>query len=158
MTSEAPVSGLSARRAERADLPRLLELLADDLLGKNRERVGSDDPMDVGALDADPNQTLLVATLDGAVVGMQQLTFIPGLSRRGTWRAKIEAVRLASSLRGRGVGSWLIAQALETARARGCGLAQLTSDKRRTEAHRSYGRLGFEASHVGYKRVLEAAK
>ena len=72
---------------------------------------------------------------------MLQLTFIPGLSRRGTWRANIEAVRLASSLRGRGVGSWLIAQALETARARGCGLAQLTSDKRRTEAHRFYERL-----------------
>ena len=161
MTSEAPVSGLSARRAERADLPRLLELLADDMLGKNREGVGSDNPVDVrpfDSIDADPNQTLLVATLDGAVVGMLQLTFIPGLSRRGTWRANIEAVRLASSLRGRGAGSWLIAQALETARARGCGLAQLTSDKRRTEAHRFYGRLGFEASHVGYKRVLEAAK
>ena len=159
MTSEAPVSGLSARRAERADLPRLLDLLADDMLGKNREGVGSDDPVDVrpfDSIDADPNQTLLVATLACAVVGMLQLTFIPGLSRRGTWRANIEAVRLASSLRG--VGSWLIAQALETARARGCGLAQLTSDKRRTEAHRFYGRLGFDASHVGYKRVLEAAK
>ena len=80
---------------------------------------------------------------------MLQLTFIPGLSRRGTWRANIEAVRLESSLRGRGVGSWLIAQALETARARGCGHAQLTSDKPRTVAHRIYGRLGFQASHVG---------
>ena len=71
--AEATLHGLTARRAQRADLPRLLELLADDVLGKNREGVGSDDPAYSRAfdvIDRDPNQQLLVAELDGRVVGM----------------------------------------------------------------------------------------
>lgn len=155
---ETTLQGLTARRALRADLPRLLELLADDDLGKNREGVGSDDPAYSRAfdvIDRDPNQQLLVAELDGRVVGMLQVTYIPGLSRRGSWRANIEAVRVDSSVRRRGIGGWLVARALEHARKRGCRLAQLTSDKRRTDAHRFYARLGFTDSHLGYKRVLE---
>jgi GNAT superfamily N-acetyltransferase len=158
---ETTLQGLTARRAQRADLPRLLELLADDVLGKNREGVGSDDPAYIRAfdvIDRDPNQQLLVAELDGRVVGMLQVTYIPGLSRRGTWRANIEAVRVDSSVRRRGIGGWLMARALEHARKRGCRLAQLTSDKRRTDAHRFYTRLGFTDSHLGYKRVLEDAE
>jgi GNAT superfamily N-acetyltransferase len=159
VTSGAPLPGLSARRAQRADLPRLLELLADDRLGKNREGVGSDDPAYIRAfdtIDRDPNQQLLLAELDDRVVGMLQITFIPGLSRRGAWRANIEAVRVDSSLRGRGIGVWLMTRALDIARKRGCKLAQLTSDKQRDEAHRFYDKLGFVASHVGYKLVLES--
>ena len=103
--AEVTLNGLTARRAQRGDLPRLLELLADDELGKNREGVGSDDPAYSRAfdvIDRDPNQQLLVAELDGRVVGMLQVTYIPGLSRRGAWRANIEAVRIDSSVRGRG--------------------------------------------------------
>jgi GNAT superfamily N-acetyltransferase len=158
---ETTLQGLTARRAQRADLPRLLELLADDVLGKNREGVGSDDPAYIRAfdvIDRDPNQQLLVAELDGRVVGMLQVTYIPGLSRRGSWRANIEAVRVDSSVRRRGIGGWLMARALEHARKRGCRLAQLTSDKRRTEAHLFYTRLGFTDSHVGYKLVLESTE
>ena len=154
----APLAGLHARRAARADLPRLLELIADDMLGKNREGVGSDDPVyerAFEAIDRDANQHLLLAELDGRVIGMLQLTFIPGLSRRGAWRANIESVRVDSSLRGRGIGAWLIGQALDVARTRGCRLAQLTSDKRRSEAIRFYGQLGFSATHEGFKRELE---
>jgi GNAT superfamily N-acetyltransferase len=159
--AEVTLNGLTARRAQRGDLPRLLELLADDVLGRNREGVGSDDPAYSRAfdvIDRDPNQQLLVAELDGRVVGMLQVTYIPGLSRRGAWRANIEAVRVDSSVRGRGIGTWLMARALEHARKRGCRLAQLTSDKRRAEAHRFYSRLGFVESHIGYKLVLEAAE
>jgi GNAT superfamily N-acetyltransferase len=156
--SAAPVAGLQARRAMRADLPRLLELLADDDLGRNREALGSNDPAYVVAfesIDRDPNQLLLVVELDGRVVGMLQLTFIPGLSRRGAWRANIEAVRVDSRLRSRGIGRWLIAHALDEARQRGCRMAQLTSDKRRAQAHRFYGDLGFVASHEGFKLAME---
>lgn len=155
---ETTLQGLTARRAQRADLPRLLELLADDDLGKNREATGSDDPAYIRAfdvIDRDPNQQLLVAELDGRVVGMLQVTYIPGLSRRGAWRANIEAVRIDRSVRRRGIGGWLMARALEHARKRGCRLAQLTSDKRRTEAHRFYARLGFTDTHVGCKLMLE---
>ena len=147
--NEVTLNGLTARRAQRGDLPRLLELLADDELGKNREGVGSDDPAYSRAfdvIDRDP------------VVGMLQVTYIPGLSRRGAWRANIEAMRIDSRVRGRGIGAWLMARALEHARKRGCRLAQLTSDKRRAEAHRFYARLGFVESHIGYKLVLEAAE
>lgn len=156
-----PVDGLVARRAVRADLPRLLELLADDDLGRNREGVGSTDPVYTRAfetIDADPNQLLLVAELNGRVIGMLQLTFIPGLSRRGATRANIEAVRVDSTLRSRGIGAWLIARALDEARSRGCRMAQLTSDKRRTQAHAFYGQLGFVASHEGFKLTLQEAQ
>jgi len=159
--AEVTLNGLTARSAQRGDLPRLLELLADDVLGKNREGVGSDDPAYIRAfdvIDRDPNQSLLVAELDGRVVGMLQITFIPGLSRRGAWRANIEAVRVDSSARGRGIGAWLVARALEAARKRGCRIAQLTSDKRRADAHRFYQRLGFTDSHIGYKLSLEVAE
>jgi GNAT superfamily N-acetyltransferase len=161
VTGTAPLPGLAARRAQRADLPRLLELLADDVLGKNREGPGSDDPAYSRAfdtIDRDPNQQLLLAELDGRVVGMLQITFIPGLSRRGAWRANIEAVRVDSELRGRGIGSWLMQRALDISRKRGCRLAQLTSDRTREGAHRFYDRLGFSDSHVGYKLVLEASE
>lgn len=144
----------------RADLPRLLELLADDDLGRNREGVGSTDPVYTKAfekIDADDNQLLLVADLNGRVIGMLQLTFIPGLSRRGATRANIEAVRVDSTLRSRGVGAWLIGRALAEARARGCRMAQLTSDKRRTQAHAFYGQLGFVATHEGFKLTLQEA-
>jgi GNAT superfamily N-acetyltransferase len=157
--AETAVAGLVARRATRADLPRLLELLADDVLGKNREGVGSDDLAYAQAfdvIDRDPNQCLLVAASEGRVTGMLQITFIPGLSRRGAWRANIEAVRVDSLLRNRGIGGWLIERAIDIARQRGCRLVQLTSDKRRSDAHRFYGRLGFAATHEGYKLVLDA--
>lgn len=154
---ELTVDRLAARRARREDLPRLLALLADDMLGKNREGVGSVEPAYAAAFETiagDPNQVLLVAELDGEIAGMLQITFIPGLSRRGAWRANIESVRIDSRLRGRGIGGWLMQRAIELARERGCRLAQLTSDKRRTDAQRFYGQLGFTASHEGYKLLL----
>lgn len=101
---------LKARRARIGDLSRLLELLADDTLGKNREAVGSGDACYVqafNAIDSDVNQRLLVCELAGNVIAMLQLTFIPGLSRRGALRAHIEAVRVDSGIRGQGVGSWI---------------------------------------------------
>jgi GNAT superfamily N-acetyltransferase len=150
---------LTCRRARESDLPRLLELLADDVLGKNREGVGSDDPcyqQAFSAIDQDNNQVLLVGEFEGKVVAMLQLTFIPGLSRKGAWRALIEAVRVDSYLRSQGIGHWLIAQAIALARERSCRLVQLTSDKKRLEAHRFYGSLGFVASHEGFKLQLES--
>ncbi|MFZ5443086.1 MAG: GNAT family N-acetyltransferase [Myxococcota bacterium] len=144
------------RAATRSDLPALISLLADDTLGTKRE-AASDDPRYLAAWDAvsaDPHQHLLVAELEGEVVGMLQLTRTPGLSRAGAWRATLESVRIRADLRGRGYGGQLIAYAIEVAREHGCRLVQLTSDVRRTEAHRFYGRLGFKASHTGFKLEL----
>ena len=130
-------------------------MLADDPLGARREQPG--DPAYLAAftaLAADPRQLLVVAEQDGAPVGTLQLTFIPGLSRRGATRAQIEAVRVRADRRGSGLGRELVRWAIDTARERGCVLVQLTTDNSRTDAHRFYERLGFQASHVGMKLPL----
>lgn len=147
------------RRATRADLPAVLHLLADDGLGAAREEVG--ERVDAAywqafdAIDTDPRNELIVAEDDGAVVGTCQLTFIPSLSRRGAERMQIEAVRVASHLRGRGIGHAMMRWSVEQARARGCRLVQLTTDKRRGDAHRFYASLGFTASHEGMKLMVD---
>ncbi|MFS8101000.1 GNAT family N-acetyltransferase [Lentzea alba] len=130
-------------------------MLADDPLGATRERPG--DPAYLKAfevIDADPHQYLAVAESDGEVVGTLQLTFTSGLSRLGMTRATVEAVRVRSDQRGNRLGEQLIRWAVDEARARGCGLVQLTTDASRVDAHRFYERLGFTASHVGMKLSL----
>ena len=92
--------------------------------------------------------------LHDEVIGTLQLTFIPGLARTGAWRGQIEAVRIAETHRGSGVGQQMFEWAIEQCRARGCKLVQLTTDKARPDAHRFYERLGFVGSHIGYKLTL----
>ncbi|KGM35777.1 GNAT family N-acetyltransferase [Inquilinus limosus] len=146
---------VTMRPAEAGDLPAILRLLADDPLGKNREAaVEAPYQAAFAAIAADPNHEMVVAELDGRVVGCFQLSFIPGLSRRGAWRAQIESVRIDSALRGRGAGRAMMEWAIARARSRGCALVQLTTDKRRPDAHRFYARLGFVASHEGMKLEL----
>lgn len=147
---------LSLRRATRNDVPAVIALLADDEIGATRETPDDGEPYDASfaAIDADPNQFLVVGEQDGRIVATMQLTFIPGLSRRGTWRAQIEGVRVSTEMRGGGVGEQLIRWAIDRARERDCALVQLTSDTRRAEAHRFYERLGFVASHTGFKLAL----
>jgi GNAT superfamily N-acetyltransferase len=153
----ALLTRLVARRAIAADLPAMLALIADDVLGKNRDADASDPVYKEAfeAIDADRNQYLLLGELEGEVIAMLQITFITGLSRRGATRANIEAVRVKSALRSQGIGGWLMKQAVAIAQERGCALAQLTSDARRVEAHSFYGRIGFTGSHVGFKYVFE---
>lgn len=145
------------RRARAEDLAAILSLLVDDTLGASRDSGGGDLAPYHAAfaqIDADPHQLLAVSEDAGRIVGTLQLTFIPGLSRGGALRGQIEAVRVASDMRGRGIGAAMIAWAVEECRRRGCALVQLTTDRSRTEAHRFYDRLGFEASHLGYKMAL----
>jgi ribosomal protein S18 acetylase RimI-like enzyme len=149
------MSGVIFRAATAADVPGIVVLLADDVLGAARERPG--DPAyeaAFAAIAADANQLLAVAELDGSLVGCLQLTFIPGLSHRGAWRGQIESVRIDASQRGSGLGRRMLDWAIEQCRARGCRLVQLTTDKARGDAMRFYESLGFTASHEGMKRVL----
>ncbi|SMX39254.1 GNAT family N-acetyltransferase [Maliponia aquimaris] len=149
---------ITLRRATAEDLPALVALLADDPLGAAREDASL--PLAdcytqaFDAIDADPNQLLVVATRDGTVIGCLQLSFLPGLSRRGAWRGQIESVRVAPSARGLGLGRQMIDWAIETCRTRGCTLVQLTSDTSRPDAHRFYESLGFVPSHTGFKLPL----
>lgn len=150
------MSDLEIRRATAADVPAIVAMLADDPLGAARETPDDPAPYEqaFARIDADPAQHLAVAERDGTVVGTLQLTVIPGLSRRGMTRALIEAVRVHRDERGSGLGTQLIEWAVEEARRQGCAVVQLTSDATRTDAHRFYERLGFEATHVGFKRML----
>jgi GNAT superfamily N-acetyltransferase len=153
---------LRFRPAEVRDLAAIVALLADDDLGRNREQA----PTDLGAplepcyarafaaIEADRNQQALVAEHAGRIVGYLQITFIPGLSRRGAWRGLIESVRIGADHRNRGAGRALMQHAIAICRARGCALVQLTTDKRRRDAHRFYVRLGFIGSHEGFKLEL----
>lgn len=153
---------LKIRNATPGDLPRIVELLADDPLGAQREACVSPLPASYreafAEIDRDPNNELVVVEDQaGRVIGVLQLTFIPYLTYKGSWRALIEGVRVARDHRSRGIGRRLFAWAIERARERGCRLVQLTSDKTRPDAIRFYESLGFVASHEGMKLHLAGA-
>ena len=147
------------RPAARHDVAAIVALLADDVLGAQRE--ANTDPLPDAyfdafeRIDADPNQELVVLEHDGEVAGTLQLTFIPYLTHRGGTRAQIEAVRIAGDHRGEGLGEYLFRWAIRRAAERRAHLVQLTTDKQRSDALRFYERLGFVASHEGMKLHLE---
>lgn len=147
------------QQAVEDDLPRIVEMLAADSLGKRRERFSNPLPKTYRAafeaISADPNNELTVACLGEEVVGVLQLTFIPYLTYRGGWRALIEGVRVANGYRSQKIGQQLLEWAVARAKARGCHLLQLTTDKARPDALRFYERLGFRATHEGLKLRLE---
>jgi GNAT superfamily N-acetyltransferase len=150
---------IAFRRATEADLPAIVALLADDPLAGPREDPSP--PLAAGylaafaAIDADEKQLLAVAVDGGQVIGTLQLTFIAGISRKGALRGLIEAVRIAKDRRSTGLGQQMVEWAVAECRRRGCALVQLTSDNHRPDAHRFWARMGFEASHVGFKLGLE---
>jgi GNAT superfamily N-acetyltransferase len=144
------------REARRDDVPALVGLYAEDELSTGGDGGADLDPylraFDV--IDADPAHLLVVALVGGDVVGTLQLSVLPALVRRGALRGQLEAVHVRADHRGSGVGSAMVRWAVEEARRRGCALVQLTSQKRRVDAHRFYVRLGFANSHEGFKLVF----
>jgi ribosomal protein S18 acetylase RimI-like enzyme len=148
---------ITLRRAESKDLPSIVDLLADDPLGSTREGANAGyGPYERAfeEISADSRQLLVVAVDEQEIVGTLQLTVIPGLSRRGARRAQIEGVRVSRRYRSRGLGAAMIQWAIRESAARQCALVQLTSDKSRVDAHRFYERLGFAATHEGFKMSL----
>ncbi|MFC9263401.1 GNAT family N-acetyltransferase [Streptomyces hydrogenans] len=144
------------RPATRAELPAVLALLADEdrvvdpapaLVTEAYERAFAD-------IEADPRNEMLVLVDDGLVLGCLQATYIPGLGKGGAERALIEAVRIRADRRGGGLGRELMERAAARAKERGCALVQLTSDKKRADAHRFYASLGYARSHEGFKLPL----
>lgn len=143
---------LSFDRAEPSDIDAIVSLLRDDPLGAVRETGSVEVYREAFAeLQNDPNQFLCVAKDQSEVVGTMQITIIPGFARAGARRGMIEAVRVASHRRSEGIGEVMFQWAIAYCRERGCALVQLTTDKSRPDAHRFYDRLGFVASHIGYK-------
>ncbi|GAA4361137.1 GNAT family N-acetyltransferase [Actinomadura verrucosospora] len=146
------------REATLDDLPEIVRLLADDPLGSTRETPGEEIPeayfRAFAAIEKDPNNSLVVAEVAGSVAGTLQLTFIPGLTYTGSERAQIEGVRVAAEQRGAGLGQLMITWAIDRARARGCRVVQLTTDRQRPDAIRFYQKIGFRPSHMGMKYHL----
>jgi GNAT superfamily N-acetyltransferase len=143
------------REAQAADLPAIVAMLTDDILGKVRE--GHDMAPYQAAfaeIAADPASRLIVGEDEGRIVATCQLTIIPGLSRRGARRALVEAVRVLADLRSSGIGAALMAEVEAQARAAGAVMIQLTTDRARLRAHAFYEKLGYEQSHLGYKKAL----
>ena len=150
---------LQYRQATEADIPVLIQMLSDDALGKLREDHSTPvNPCYLTALQHiqnDPNNELTVVESDEEIVGMLQLTFIPYLTYKGSWRCLIEGVRIKKEFRGNGLGTLFFEWAIERAKQRKCHIVQLTSDKQRPDAIRFYERLGFTASHEGFKLKLD---
>ena len=149
---------VSTRPALIDDLPTIVGLLADDVLGQGRENISPplhSDYFDAfEAIDDDPNQVFVVFESEGVIIGCLQLSFIPELSQQGAWRGQIESVRISSERRGAGLGQEMISRAIDTCRERGCQIIQLTSDKARKDAAEFYRALGFVASHEGFKQTI----
>ena len=151
---------ISFRQATAADLPALVQMLADDPLGQKRERYELPLPASYqqafAAIDTDPNNELIVAHNGQQILGFFQLTFIPYLTYQGRWRALIEGVRVNRTVRSQGIGQEMFLWAIARAREHGCHLVQLTTDKARPDALRFYAKLGFVASHEGMKLHLDS--
>lgn len=153
------MSGVVFRPAQRADLPSIVRMLAEDDLGSQRERFA--DPLPATyfkafeAIDKDPNHELIVADLDGEVIGTLHLMFLPSISYQGGMRAQVESVRVDGNYQGRGIGGEMMKWAIERARGRDAHLVQLTTHRSRQDAHRFYERLGFKGSHLGMKLDLK---
>ena len=149
---------INFRAARSEDLNVIVAMLANDQLGAAREDAST--PLNAKYFDMfevinnDPNNELMVAELSGEVVGMLQLTFIPYLTHLGSWRCLIEGVRVREDLRGWGIGEKMFRFAIERAKEKGCPMVQLTSNKQRAGALKFYERLGFKASHEGFKLNL----
>lgn len=152
-------ASLLVRRARRDDLPAIVALLSDDVLGRGRE--ASNGTLEryeraFEMIEEHPNQELVVVERDNEIVATFDLAILSSLSRQGSVRMQVEAVRVASDARGGGLGGAIFAWIIDYARRRGCDLLQLTSDRTRTGAHAFYDRLGFVGSHVGYKLDLQS--
>jgi len=151
------MSSVKFRPARSGDLAVIIALLSDDMLGVNRESFEDNSQAYEQAfaeIDGDPNNMIYVAEDDGRVIGCLQVTFIANLSFKGGRRALVEAVRVADSHQGQGLGKRLMEYVIDLARQRGCRLVQLTSNKDRADAIRFYEQLGFQPSHVGFKLYL----
>lgn len=151
MTTPEP----TLRLAVADDVPAIVRLLADDDLGRAREEAEESAYAAAFArIERDPNNAIWLIDIGGEVAGCAQVTIIPGLGRGAATRAQIESVRVASGRRGGGLGRWFMGELIQAARANGCTLVQLNSDRSRADAHRFYEGLGFAPSHVGFKLAL----
>ncbi len=150
---------LKIRCASARDLPEIVRMLADDFLGATRERYENPLPKSYvkafEEIEADKHNDLIVAEMNGEIVGTLQLTFTASISFQGGKRATVESVRVEDKFRGQGIGREMMLWAIERARQENCIFLQLTTNATRKDAHRFYEKLGFKSSHLGMKLILK---
>nr|WP_298999403.1 GNAT family N-acetyltransferase [uncultured Allomuricauda sp.] len=144
------------RKATKNDLDKIVEMIADDKLGKTRENYQIPLPVEYliafENINTDPNQELIVVENENSeIIGTLQLSFIQYLTYRGGVRAQIEAVRIRKDQRGLGIGKTMFKWAINKAKERNAHVLQLTTDKKRPKAIKFYEDLGFEPTHEGMK-------
>ena len=156
------MNDIQFREAQKGDLKYIVQMLADDPLGMQRERFQSPLPSSYcnafDSIDKDSNNALILALLKDEIIGVLQLTFIPNLTYQGSWRPMIEGVRVSSKFRSKGIGQSPIQEAIRRANIKECRLVQLTTDKHRPDAIKFYERLGFHSSHEGMKLHLNSSE
>jgi len=149
---------LTYRAATNADLPFIINLAAADDVSRTinawQPEAAEAYEAVLAEIDADPNEELFVVERSGGPIGMFQLTFLTSITRPGMLRGLVESVHIIPTERNNGFGSEMMRWAIERCRARGCGIVQLTSNKRRADAHRFYEALGFIRSHEGFRLFL----
>lgn len=149
---------IDIRKANREDVPHIVKLLANDILGNQREcyqgQILQQYYDAFNEIDNDKNNYLIVVVDGKRIIGTLQLTIIPSLTYQGRKRAQIEGVRIDKFYRGKGIGKQIIEWAIDKAHEDGCHLLQLTTDKKRHETIEFYKKLGFVASHEGLKLHL----
>jgi len=150
---------LSHRKAKKEDLAKLIELLSDDELGSKREGCFKQNKESYEKafklIDQDSNQYLMAVFEDGELVGTCHATLVPSITYMGKPRCAIEALRVFSNKRSRGIGHWIIREAINWGRANNAKIFQLTADKKRARVQKFYESLGFVHTHHGYKMFME---
>lgn len=112
-------------------------------------------PLDREALAtvvASPGNRLLVARVDGHLVGTLTLAMFPTPTGVRAW---IEDVVVDEAARGAGVGAALTREAVRLARAGGARTVDLTSRPSREAANRLYQRLGFQLRDSNVYRLTD---
>ena len=147
---------MTFRKATESDLIHIVQMIADDKLGKTRENFQIPLPSEYleafKKIDTDQNQELIVVENENSeIVGTLQLSFIQYLTYQGGIRAQIEAVRIRKDQRGLGLGKKMFEWAIKRAKERNAHVLQLTTDKKRPDAIKFYEALGFIPSHEGMK-------
>lgn len=152
------MSALRIRRAKLDDLEAIIRLHEEDELGSHGDAWTPEArpayEAAFAAIERSPDNLLFVAVDGQDVVGTFQMTFIPNLTGRGGLRVKVESVKVRGARRSQGIGAAMMAFVEQEAREAGAATIELSSNKRREDAHRFYERLGFARSHEGFKKVL----
>ncbi len=151
---------MNFRKATENDVSTIVEMIADDELGKKRENFQNSLPKEYrkafAKINSDENQELIVVENENyEIIGTLQLSFIQYLTYQGGIRAQIEAVRIRKDKRGHGIGKMMFKWAINRAKERNAHLLQLTTDKKRPKAIKFYEDLGFKATHEGMKIHFE---